>query len=124
MPTPYAPNNFHTVNIEKFAAGVKQATGGKPAITVHANASLFKMPEIKRAVQTNQAQIGEVLMVTLSNENPLYDIDGLLFFATSYDAARKLADLQRPYIEKILDGQGLNLLFTVPWPPRSAFSPP
>lgn len=57
-------------------------------------------------------------MVVLSNENPLYDIDGLPFFATSYDAARKLADLQRPYIEKILDGQGLKLLYAVPWPPQ------
>lgn len=118
MPTPYAPNNFHTVNVEKFAAGVKQATGGKLVIAVHSNASLFKMPEIKRAVQTGQAQIGEVLMVVLSNENPLYDIDGLPFFATSYDAARKLADLQRPYIEKILDSQGLKLLYAVPWPPQ------
>ena len=28
MPTPYAPTNFHTQNIDRFAAGVKQATGG------------------------------------------------------------------------------------------------
>ncbi|MBM3564904.1 MAG: C4-dicarboxylate ABC transporter substrate-binding protein, partial [Alphaproteobacteria bacterium] len=118
MPTPYAPGNFHTVNVQKFADAVNKATGGKLAITVHSNASLFKMPEIKRAVQTGQAQIGEVLMVVLSNENPLYDIDGLPFFATSYEAARKLSDLQRPYIEKILDGQGLKLLYSVPWPPQ------
>ncbi len=55
MPIPYAPNNFHTVNIEKFAAEVKQATGGKLAITVYANASLFKMPEIKRGADQSSA---------------------------------------------------------------------
>ena len=113
MPTPYAPGNFHTVNVEKFADGVKQATGGKLVIAVHSNASLFKMPEIKRAVQTGQAQIGEVLMVVLSNENPLYDIDGLPFFATSYDAAR-VADLQRP-LSKNSRRPGLKLLYAVPY---------
>lgn len=118
MPTGYAPNNFHTVNIQKFADGVKEATGGKLVINVHSNASLFKAPEIKRAVQTGQAQIGEVLMVLLSNENPIYDIDGLPFFATSYEAADKLARVQRPYVEKLLEAQGLKLLFAVPWPPQ------
>ena len=29
LPTAYAPTNFHTANIEKFSAGVKQATGGQ-----------------------------------------------------------------------------------------------
>jgi TRAP-type C4-dicarboxylate transport system substrate-binding protein len=118
LPTGYALNNFHTVNVQKFADGVKAATGGKLVITVHPGASLFKAPEIKRAVQTGQAQIGEVLMVLLSNESPMFDIDGLPFFATSYDAAAKLAKLQRPYVEKLLDAQGLKLLYTVPWPPQ------
>ncbi len=118
MPTGYAPSNFHTINIQKFADGVKDATGGKLVINVHSNASLFKAPEIKRAVQTGQAQIGEVLMVLLSNENPIYDVDGLPFIATSYEAADKLARVQRPYVEKLLESQGLKLLFTVPWPPQ------
>ncbi|MGC2776172.1 MAG: TRAP transporter substrate-binding protein [Bradyrhizobium sp.] len=118
MPTGYAPSNFHTVNIEKFAESVKAATAGKLLINVHSNASLFKAPEIKRAVQTGQAQIGEVLMVLLSNENPMFDIDGLPFFATSYDAAEKLARVQRPYVEKLLEKQGIKLLFAVPWPPQ------
>ena len=56
------PTNFHTVNINQFAADVDKATGGKLKITVHPGASLFKAPEIKRAVQSGQAQIGEILL--------------------------------------------------------------
>lgn len=122
MPTPYAPTNFHTVNVEKFAAGVKTATAGKLQVKVHAGASLYKMPEIKRAVQTGQVPIGEVLMVTLTNENPLYAIDGLPFLASSYAEAQKLWALQRPYVERTLDAQGLKLLFAVPWPPQGLFA--
>ncbi len=51
LPTAYPPTNFHTENITQFVADVDKATGGKLKITVHPNASLFKAPEIKRAVQ-------------------------------------------------------------------------
>jgi TRAP-type C4-dicarboxylate transport system substrate-binding protein len=123
MPTGYAPTNFHTVNNVAFAEAVGKATAGKLAIKVHPGASLYKMPEIKRAVQQGQVPIGEVLMVTLVNENPLYGVDGLPFLANSYDSARKLWSVQRPYIEKLLDAQGLMLMYAVPWPPQGLFVP-
>lgn len=122
MPTAYAPANFHTVNIEKFAANVRTATGGKLALKVHSGASLYKMPEIKRAVQTGQVPLGEVLMVTLTNENALYAVDGLPFLASSYADAQKLWGLQRPQIERALDAQGMRLLFAVPWPPQGLYA--
>ncbi len=84
MPTAYPANNFHTENIQQFANDVDKATGGKLKITVHPNASLFKAPEIKRAVQGGQAQIGEILLVNFENEDPLYGLDGVPFLATSY----------------------------------------
>jgi len=59
LPAAYAATNFHTENLVQFANDVDKASGGKLKITVHANASLFKAPEIKRAVQGGQAQIGE-----------------------------------------------------------------
>ena len=68
LPAAYPATNFHTENLQQFADEVDKATGGKLKITIHANASLFKAPEIKRAVQGGQAQIGEILMVNFSNE--------------------------------------------------------
>ena len=75
LPTAYPATNFHTENITQFAKEVDAATGGKLKITVHANASLFKAPEIKRAVQSAQAQAGEILLANYANENPLYALD-------------------------------------------------
>ena len=68
LPAAYPASNFHTINLSEFAADVDKATGGKLKITVHANGALFKAPEIKRAVQGGQAQIGEVLISNFSNE--------------------------------------------------------
>eukprot|EP00611_Tribonema_gayanum_P018408 TRINITY_DN31515_c0_g1_i1.p2 TRINITY_DN31515_c0_g1~~TRINITY_DN31515_c0_g1_i1.p2 ORF type:complete len:122 (+),score=36.31 TRINITY_DN31515_c0_g1_i1:74-439(+) len=86
LPAAYPASNFHTVNLTAFANDVDKATGGKLKITVHAGASLFKAPEIKRAVQGGQAQIGEILMANFQNEWQLFGADGLPFLADSYDA--------------------------------------
>ena len=90
MPTPYAATNFHTENVVQFAADVDKATGGKLKIQVHPNASLFKAPEIKRAVQGGQAQIGEILISGYSNEDPIFGVDSVPFLATSFKDAEKL----------------------------------
>jgi TRAP-type transport system periplasmic protein len=122
MPAAYPASNFHTENLVQFAGDVEKATGGKLRITVHPNASLFKAPEIKRAVQGNQAQIGEILLVNFSNEDPLFEVDGIPFLATGYDDARKLYRAQKPYIEKKLASQGMMLLYAVPWPPQGIYT--
>jgi TRAP-type C4-dicarboxylate transport system substrate-binding protein len=59
LPAGYPAGNPHTQNLTQFAADIAKASGGKLAITVHPNGSLFKAQEIKRAVQSGQAQIGE-----------------------------------------------------------------
>src|SRR6476469_4482685 len=81
LPAAYPASNFHTENLVQFASDVEKATGGKLKIQVHANASLFKAPEIKRAVQGGQAQLGEILLANFENENPLFGLDGLPFLA-------------------------------------------
>src|SRR5829696_5813606 len=70
LPNAYPADNPHTENLVLFTKDVADATGGKLQIAVHANASLFKAPEIKRAVQTGQAQMGEVLISLHENEDP------------------------------------------------------
>jgi len=122
LPAAYAASNFHTVNLEQFAADVDKASGGKLKIQVHANASLFKAPEIKRAVQGGQAQIGEILLVNYQNEWPLYGADGLPFLADSYDSAMKLYRAQKPILEKKLAADGMMLLYSVAWPPQGIYT--
>jgi TRAP-type transport system periplasmic protein len=122
LPAAYPANNFHTVNIQQFADDVDKATGGKLKITVHAGASLFKAPEIKRAVQGGQAQAGEILLANFANEWAVYAADGLPFLADSYDESMKLYKAQKPLMDKKLGEQGMMLLYSVPWPPQGLYS--
>jgi TRAP-type C4-dicarboxylate transport system substrate-binding protein len=121
LPAAYPTSNFHTENLQQFADDVDKATGGKLKITVHANASLFKADQIKRAVQGGQAQIGEVLLVNYQNEWQPYGVDGLPFLADSYAESMKLYKASRPALEKKLGEQGMILLYTVPWPPQGIY---
>ena len=122
LPAGYAASNFHTENLTQFAADVDKASSGKLKITVHANASLFKATEIKRAVQGGQAQIGEILLANFSNEWPIYAADGLPFLADSYDEAAKLYKVQKPLLDKKLAEQGMLLLYSVAWPPQGIYA--
>src|SRR6516164_4612959 len=121
LPSAYPSDNFHSENLIAFGNDVAAATGGKLQITAYTGASLFKAPEIKRAVQTGQAQAGELLISLHENDDPLFGIDVVPFLATSFEDARKLWKVSRPAIEKKLADQGLIVLYAVPWPPQGIF---
>lgn len=122
LPAAYPADNPHSENLVLFAKDVAEATGGKLQITVHPAASLFKAPEIKRAVQTGQAEIGEVLISLHENEDPIYGVDVVPFLATSFPESMKLWQASKPAIEKKLASQGLLLLFAVPWAPQGIYA--
>jgi TRAP-type C4-dicarboxylate transport system substrate-binding protein len=122
LPAAYPADNPHSENLSLFAKDVAAGTNGKLQITVHPAASLFKAPDIKRAVQTGQAQIGEVLISLHENESPIYGIDVVPFLATSFAESRKLWLASKPAIEKKLAAQGLMLLFAVPWAPQGIYA--
>ena len=122
LPTGYAVGSYQTENVQQFANDVEKATAGKLKITLHPNGSLYKANEIKRAVQTGQTQAGEFILSGAANENALYGVDSIPFLATSYGGARRLSEVSRPTIEKLLASQGMKLLFTAPWPPQGLYS--
>jgi TRAP-type C4-dicarboxylate transport system substrate-binding protein len=120
--TAYPDGNFHTRNMREFVEAAQAASGGRLQIQLHTNASLLKMPEIKRGVQTGQVQIGEILLSAYGNEDPFFEVDSVPQLVTSTAMARKLADLQKPHVEARLNRQGLSLLYWVPWPPSGLYT--
>ncbi|MGA0925565.1 MAG: C4-dicarboxylate ABC transporter substrate-binding protein, partial [Lutimaribacter sp.] len=90
MPMAYAASNFHSEMGVVFADKVRDYTAGAIDITVHPGGSLFKGGEIKRAIQTGQAPIGERFMSAHANEAPLLGWDNVPFIATSYETNEKL----------------------------------
>lgn len=122
LPAGYAENNFHTQNLRWFADEVKKATKGDVEITVHGNASLYKLPEIKRAVQGGQVPIGEILLSNHGNEDALFEADMIPFLAAGFDNSWKLYTVQKPLLQDKLGKQGMRMLYSVAWPGNGIFS--
>ncbi|WP_170336580.1 TRAP transporter substrate-binding protein [Ruegeria arenilitoris] len=121
MPMAYSASNFHSATGAEFAKCVTTGTGGEIEIVTHPSGSLFKGADIKRAIQTGQAPIGERLLSGHQNENALFGFDSIPFLATSFDDSDKLWEAAKPSIEKVLAEQNLTLLYAVPWPPQGLY---
>lgn len=116
MPMAYSATNFHSEHGVIFAEKVKEYTGGALEITVHPGGSLFKGGEIKRAVQTGQAPIGERFMSAHANEAPILGWDNLPFLATTYEDNEKLWGAAKGTVNAALSDLNLVALYTCPWP--------
>jgi TRAP-type C4-dicarboxylate transport system substrate-binding protein len=122
MPMAYAATNYHSENGAAFAQCVTDGSGGALEIVTHPGGSLFGGNDIKRAVQTGQAPIGERLISAHANENPLYGVDSIPFLATSFDASDALWKAAGDEIKAALDADNLVYLYAVPWPPQGLYT--
>lgn len=121
MPMAYSASNFHSATGAEFAKCVTTGTGGDIEIVTHPSGSLFKGADIKRAIQTGQAPIGERLLSGHQNENALFGFDSVPFLATSFDASAKLWKAAKAPLTELLASQNLTLLYAVPWPPQGLY---
>ncbi len=121
MPLAYPATNFHSENAADFGACVTEATAGSIEVVTHPNGSLFAGNDIKRAVQTGQAPIGERLISAHQNENPMFGIDSIPFLATSFEDHERLWEVAGPAVAEILDAQNLVYLYSVAWPPQGLY---
>ena len=117
----YPPTEFINVNMQKWGEEIRGATNGAVQITMHHSGSLYKNPDIKRAVQTGQVEFGTQLMQNLGPEKRLFEIDGLPFLVRDYDEGMKLWEISRPYLAGYMQKQGLRLLYAAPWPSQGFF---
>lgn len=122
LPSGYNENNYHSKNLVWFADQVREATGGEIDIVVHPGASLVKLPEIKRAVQSGQVPIGEVLLANAGNEDAFFEADMVPFLARGLDESKALYSAQRAMLEERFERQGLKMLYSVCWPGNGIFA--
>jgi TRAP-type C4-dicarboxylate transport system substrate-binding protein len=122
LATGYRAESFHTENIVQFARDVERTTSGALRIEVHPNNALFKLADIRQAVQDAKVQAGETIMTSMVADLPIAGADAIPFVVGSYGDARRLWKLQRPLIARHFAQRGLLPLYAVPWPPQGLFA--
>jgi TRAP-type C4-dicarboxylate transport system substrate-binding protein len=66
--------------------------------------------------------IAEFLLGQYGNEDPVFAADNVPFVAPGYDNAMKFYKAQKPVLERKLQGRGLKLLYSVPWPGQGIYT--
>jgi TRAP-type C4-dicarboxylate transport system substrate-binding protein len=122
MPTPYSDGTFQTQIVRSWVEDVEKRVPGKIKITVHSNASLIKMPEMRRAVQSGQVPTGEILISVLGNENAIFAFDSVPGLVSDFQSAGRLWKAAKPKVEAALDKSGLMLLQSIAWPPQCIYA--
>jgi TRAP-type transport system periplasmic protein len=122
MASGYPDGNYHTQNIRQFVDDIQKGTAGKLEIALHSNQSLFKLPETKRAVQSGQVQLGELLIVQFGNEDPIFEVSAIPFLSDTFPKARKLWDASKAATTERLAKQGMRLLYSTPWPSQGFYT--
>jgi TRAP-type C4-dicarboxylate transport system substrate-binding protein len=122
MVSGYPDNNFVTENLREFIDEVERETGGELKITLHSNGSLIKIDNIRRALQTGQAQIGEIRLGSYGNEDPIYILDNIPFLTKDYKEAWTLMEKTAPYLDKIMGTAGIKVLGYQPFAGQGFFT--
>ena len=122
MASGYPDNNYLTLNLREFLADVDSRTKGGVQVTLHNNQSLVKLPDILRAVQSNQVAFGEIYAANLGNQDPVFTLDAIPFVAPDEASAWKLWSASKPYVEQWFAKRGIRVLFAEFFPPQGFFT--
>lgn len=121
LATGYRAESFHTVNVAAMAREVGVATQGSFTIDVHPNNTLFKLNEVRTAVETGKVEAGETIMTSMVGDIPIAGADSVPFIVSTFADAKRLWKHQRPMVEKHFARRGLMVLYAVPWPPQGLY---
>lgn len=119
LASPYPDASYVTANTKQFADEVRTATDGKIDIKVHAGASLYKLPEIKGAVRSQQIAAGEVLLGSMTNDDAMFGLAMMPFLTANIKDAETLWNSAKSATSERLAKQGLKLLYINCWPGQS-----
>jgi TRAP-type C4-dicarboxylate transport system substrate-binding protein len=122
LPHVAAPSYYHTLNLNAFAAKVKEKSGGRMEIRVHPASSLYPGPELIPAVLDGRAEMAPVLSAYLTDVLLEMGVLELPFMTSSIAEHRKAAEALRPFYTEMMARRGLKLMTIHAWPSQQIFS--
>jgi TRAP-type C4-dicarboxylate transport system substrate-binding protein len=122
LPHVAAPTYYHTINLNAFAAKVKEKSAGRMEIRVHPASSLYPQQEILPSLLDGRSEIGPVLSGYLTDVLLELGVLELPFMTASLEEHRKAQQQLKPFFTEQLGKKGLKLLTAHAWPSQQVFS--
>ena len=122
LPHTAAPTYYHIINMNAFAAKVKEKSGGRMEIRVHPASSLYPQQEILPSLLDGRSEIGPVLSGYLTDVLLELGVLELPFMTSSLEEHRKAQQALKPFFTEQLGKKGLKMLTAHAWPSQQVFS--
>jgi hypothetical protein len=123
MPTGYPASNFHTENIQQFAADIDRATGGKLKITVHdRRLAVQGQRDQARGAGWPGADRRDASSPASPTRTPCTASTPSPSWPPATPTRRSCGRPRKAATEARLAKQGMKVLYSVPWPPQGIFS--
>lgn len=122
MASGYPDGNHLTLTVRDFISEVDKRTDGAVKIELHNNQSIVKLPDMMRAVQSNQVALVDMRLGNYGNQDPVYILDAIPFIAGDYDSAQRLWSASKPYLVEAFARRGIKVLFAMWNPPQGFFT--
>ena len=122
LPHVAAPTYYHTINLNAFAAKVKEKSAGRMEIRVHPASSLYPQQEILPSLLDGRSEIGPVMSGYLTDVLLELGVLELPFMTSSLEEHRKAQQTLKPFFAEQLGKKGLKLLTAHAWPSQQVFS--
>lgn len=117
LSTVWPDANFHTVNANRFADAVAEATDGAVVIEVRSGGQLgFRGPEHLSAVRDGLIPMADILNIQQIGDEPVLGTEGVPFLVGSESDLRALHVHLRPVYEAVAERNNQKILYMVPWP--------
>ena len=113
----FAPGNFKSQGVKRFADRVEAATNGELTFVLHYGASLgFKGPELLRAVAEGQLVGAEIPTGMVEGDAPILALTAQPFLSATAFEQRLLYQMAKPAYAEVLKKYNQFTLYTSVWP--------
>src|SRR5699024_9198993 len=112
----YPENNHTTEALIELADKIDEFTDGQVNLDVMAGGSLgYEGPELLTAVRDNAVPVSDILTSGVAGDEELFEIVTLPFLVHSFDEAKVLNDVARPYFDDVAEEEwNQKILYIIP----------
>ncbi len=114
----YPDNNHTTEALIELSDKINESTDGKVKLDVMAGGALgYEGPELLTAVRDNAVPVSDILTSGVAGDESLFEIVTLPFLVHSFEEAKMLNDIARPYFDEVAEEKwNQKILYIIPWP--------
>lgn len=114
----YPEGNHLGQAVIQYGDKVSEVTDGQIEIELRADGALgYEGSELLKVVRDNTVTMSDMVLSSVSGDEPLFGLSTLPFLYRDFDEAKTLNEIARPYYDTVAEEKwNQKILYVIPWP--------